>query len=80
MNIKNRITSLEKKTGTEGFCNCKGTLKTEIYTQDLTEDSADREKHLIGEPVPETCEMCRKLINKQASIIQLVDAESAISV
>lgn len=73
MNIKNRITRLEKENGTDGICNCRGTLKSETYTQDLTDDSDDRERQLMGESVPDVCERCRKPIAKQVSVIQLID-------
>jgi hypothetical protein len=71
MNLKRRITKLEKATNSDGLCACDFVKRTEMFLQDLREDAEMNEPMLSGESVPDVCPQCRKPIDKQQIIIQL---------
>ncbi len=74
MNIINRLKKLESKAFDDSsFCACYPAFHSEIYLQDLGEDSENTEPTLSGEPVPDVCSRCQKLIEKRQIIIQFVD-------
>jgi hypothetical protein len=73
MNIKNRLKRLENEViDSSSVCNCKS-LRTEVYTLDLTEDAPNNDLLLMGEPVPDICSFCNKPTVKTRIILQLCD-------
>ncbi len=74
MNIKNRLKRLENEMiGDSTVCSCFPKSRTELYSADLSADSESSEPVLIGKPVPDICQDCRKPIKKQQIILQFVD-------
>jgi len=73
MSIKTRLSKLEKVAKPGGFCSCRNVQKIETWTQDLTEDADDHEKHLMSNEVSDFCDQCRKPIEKKQIILQLYD-------
>jgi hypothetical protein len=74
MNIKNRLSKLQKLTNVGGgFCACPSTRKVETYWADLGVESNDPTPQLYGSPVADNCSVCRKPIKKEQIIIQGVD-------
>lgn len=73
MSLKNRLSKLEKEVKPGGFCSCRNVPKFETWTQDLTEDADDHEKHLMSDEVSDFCDQCRKPIEKRQFILQLCD-------
>ena len=74
MNIKNRLKKLENEViNDEAFCACYPQL-FETYIQDLTADAKNNAPVLKSEPTPNACLYCRKPIEKNSIIVQIVDA------
>ena len=57
MNVKNRITKLEKQFTSIEFCNCPETLKTEIRFL----EKENRDENIL---ISDVCERCRKEVKK----------------
>lgn len=75
MSIKKRISKLEAVTGAKSiFCECKQTIKNEIYRQDLTSNSETPEPQIMSKPVPEICQICKRKIEKSVFIIRFVES------
>ena len=74
MNLKTRIAKIEKAIAPgNGFCQCRDVRKKEIWFADLSAESDTTEPSFEGQPVPDTCEKCRRPIEKQIIVLQLVD-------
>lgn len=75
MSIKNRLIKLEAQRGEKsGFCECKQTIKNEIYRQDLTSDGNTTEPQIMSDPVPDVCPLCNRKIEKEMFIIRFVES------
>lgn len=76
MNIKNRISKLEEKSGVrDEFCDCKETRKCELYWQHLTSDFIEiDDPQLKSDPVDEFCSICNREIEKNILILQGVES------
>lgn len=75
MNIRKRISKLETLTGAKSiFCECRQTIKNEIYRQDLTSDGETTEPQIMSDPVPEICPLCKKRVEKEIFIIRFVES------
>jgi hypothetical protein len=73
MSIRKRISKLEMETGVKsGICECKETIKYEIHMQEQIEGNEFTEPEISGKPVPEICPLCKRSIEKQVFILQLV--------
>jgi hypothetical protein len=67
MNLKRRITKLEKATGAGGFCACNGLEP--IYKWTYADNGVLRD---TKETEAELCETCGKLTNQHLIIIDYV--------
>lgn len=73
MNIKNRLKKLERAVDDSTVCACYP-QRCEFFMQDLGEDAPlDSQPVLSGNPTPDICPDCRKLIEKNSITLQLVD-------
>jgi hypothetical protein len=76
MNIKNRVNKIESDLGFNSeYCHCSIAKHSEMYVTDLTSQSTDHSKKLVGNTAPDNCEKCGKRIEKEILSFILCDNE-----